>query len=328
MTAPADTAPALAVTGLSKRFGASVALQDVDLAIGPGEVHALVGENGSGKSTFIRILSGFTGPTPARHVAGQPLPFGPRPARTGWAAVSCTRIWAWWTASRCWTTSPTGPASRHVGDDLHRGRQCAGHRDLARVGLASIPGQRGEPVSGHPDRGGHRPGPAGGPAVPGQPPRPRRADRHPARDRGAAAAGHHPSGRGLGRRRPLRHPPAGRDLQDRRERDRAARRPRGGHRPDASLDHRRLVHLLVGGELAVAHHEAETLPPERERPSGLDGQSGGERPACRCGGSPVASLDGFSADFRAARSSVSPASPDQAARRCWGRLRGHRPDGG
>ena len=38
MTAPADTTPALAVTGLSKRFGASVALQDVELAIGHGEV--------------------------------------------------------------------------------------------------------------------------------------------------------------------------------------------------------------------------------------------------------------------------------------------------
>src|ERR1700728_100650 len=77
MTAPADTAPALAVTGLSKRFGASVALQDVDLAIGPGEVHAVLGENGSGKSTLIKILSGFHRPQPGTvTVAGQPLPFG------------------------------------------------------------------------------------------------------------------------------------------------------------------------------------------------------------------------------------------------------------
>jgi ribose transport system ATP-binding protein len=77
MTAPADIAPALAVTGLSKSFGASVALQDVDLAIGPGEVQAVLGENGSGKSTLIKILSGFHRPDAGTvAVAGQPLPFG------------------------------------------------------------------------------------------------------------------------------------------------------------------------------------------------------------------------------------------------------------
>ena len=77
MTAPADIAPALAVTGLSKRFGASIALQDVDLTIGHGEVHAVLGENGSGKSTLIKILSGFHRPDAgAVTVAGEPLPFG------------------------------------------------------------------------------------------------------------------------------------------------------------------------------------------------------------------------------------------------------------
>lgn len=44
--------------GLSKRYGARVALAPLDLDVGPGEVVALVGPNGAGKSTTLRILAG------------------------------------------------------------------------------------------------------------------------------------------------------------------------------------------------------------------------------------------------------------------------------
>ena len=48
--------------GISKRFGGVVALGDVSLDVWAGEVHCLVGQNGCGKSTLIKILSGVVSP--------------------------------------------------------------------------------------------------------------------------------------------------------------------------------------------------------------------------------------------------------------------------
>jgi len=50
--------PTLAVRGATKRFGAVLALDHVDLEVRSGEVVALLGDNGAGKSTLIKSLSG------------------------------------------------------------------------------------------------------------------------------------------------------------------------------------------------------------------------------------------------------------------------------
>lgn len=70
--------PILQVHGLTKTFNGTRALDDVDVSIAPAEVHALVGQNGSGKSTFIKILAGFHMPDAGAtaEVAGQRFVLG------------------------------------------------------------------------------------------------------------------------------------------------------------------------------------------------------------------------------------------------------------
>lgn len=77
-----DSRPHVELVGVTKRFGATVAVDEVDLAIAAGTVHAIVGENGAGKSTLGKIMSGVLRPDAGTlQVGGQTVHFGsPRTA--------------------------------------------------------------------------------------------------------------------------------------------------------------------------------------------------------------------------------------------------------
>ncbi len=70
----------LEARALSKRYGSTVALDDVSVLLRPGHIHALAGENGAGKSTLLKILAGAE-----QHDGGAMLldgaPFRPRDLR-------------------------------------------------------------------------------------------------------------------------------------------------------------------------------------------------------------------------------------------------------
>ncbi|MBF8189374.1 sugar ABC transporter ATP-binding protein, partial [Nonomuraea sp. K274] len=84
-----DEAPVLSLSQVSKAFGAVRAVREVSLELFPGEAHALAGENGAGKSTIVKILSGVHRPDSGQILLdGEPVEFGgPADAQRAGVAV-------------------------------------------------------------------------------------------------------------------------------------------------------------------------------------------------------------------------------------------------
>jgi simple sugar transport system ATP-binding protein len=84
-TGPGTPAPVADATGISKRFGATVALRDARITVAPGEAHALVGRNGAGAPEKRRVPeSGCWRPHPALLRRA-----GARPRRHRRLALAC-----------------------------------------------------------------------------------------------------------------------------------------------------------------------------------------------------------------------------------------------
>ena len=77
--------PVATLTNVTKRYGTTVALDDLSLSLHPGEVVALLGPNGAGKSTTVKLLLGLIAPT-----SGTTRVFGSDPRK----AITRTRVGA------------------------------------------------------------------------------------------------------------------------------------------------------------------------------------------------------------------------------------------
>src|SRR3954469_22911025 len=66
MAAPASSAPAVLVQGVTKTFGTTAALAGVDLVVPEGTVFGLLGPNGAGKTTLVRVLATLLDPDAGR----------------------------------------------------------------------------------------------------------------------------------------------------------------------------------------------------------------------------------------------------------------------
>jgi simple sugar transport system ATP-binding protein len=78
-----DTSPVIELRHVTKRFFGVIAVKDFSLALHPGEVVCLLGENGAGKSTVIKMLTGVENPTSGDVIVdGAPVHFrSPKDAR-------------------------------------------------------------------------------------------------------------------------------------------------------------------------------------------------------------------------------------------------------
>ena len=88
----AETPPLLELVDISKSFGGVQALRDVDLTLNAGEIHGLVGENGAGKITLMKIIAGVhTGFDGVMRSTGRKSTSARPPMRSPPASAWCIR---------------------------------------------------------------------------------------------------------------------------------------------------------------------------------------------------------------------------------------------
>jgi len=151
-----SSVPAVSFRGVSKRFGATLAVDNVDLDIVPGEIHALLGANGAGKSTLIKLLAGIHEPDSGEIlVNGRPLSRGLRERSPIAFIHQDLGLFAWMTVaenialvrgySRRWrlidwggTSDEAGRALRILGSDIDPDAQISAlsQTEKAIVGIA------------------------------------------------------------------------------------------------------------------------------------------------------------------------------------------------
>lgn len=89
--ASVDAGAAIVARNLTKAFGGTVAVEDLDLEVARGEIFGFLGPNGAGKTTTIRMLVGLLRPSSGSvHVAGVDLAMEPEKARSRVAYVPDT----------------------------------------------------------------------------------------------------------------------------------------------------------------------------------------------------------------------------------------------
>ena len=244
----------IVIEGLTKRYGATLALADLDLEVRQGEVFGLLGPNGSGKTTTIRLLLGLLRPTSGRAaVAGFDC----------WSqSLAVRRMVSYLPGELRMFGAMTGLGMLRFLSDL-RGRPGARSRRRDRRA-----GDEAEPQAQGPHllhRHEAEAGPGAGVRRPGGHPDPRRADL------GARPLG--PRRRARPGRRGARPGPDGDLLRARPVRGRAGRRPRRDHAPGAP-DARR-------GHARPAQPADAPAPVRRRRAAGGPRRAGADGPGAQ-----------------------------------------------
>ncbi|BCJ61864.1 ABC transporter ATP-binding protein [Micromonospora endophytica] len=127
--------PAIAVTDVEHRYGDTVALGPLNLAVPPGEFLVLVGASGCGKSTLLRLIAGFERPTTGTVLTGGVPPI---PGRGAGLVFQQPRLFPWKT----------------VGGNIELALRYAGQSTdgvdalLQRVGLPDVAKRRTWQISG------------------------------------------------------------------------------------------------------------------------------------------------------------------------------------